>query len=445
MTVFVNPLAARVSAALLVLALLAAACSDDAQADLDPPAPEEAASIEADALIAAEDDVIDLLTAQPAFGFGLFNVNGESGQATQLAAPDGVSVVGLSDGIFLAGSNGYVLGLELLDGSAPSSVSVVRVDLTTGETSKLAEVAAGDAVDASIDYSIAAASRQAVVVRAGAFGSNDGASPVFDATSGEQIASFAEPRYRFDSEAGSCDGGIFDLTGTTSGLIGRALGSPAFLNPGSGEIDLLIECDEQIGSLGSFASADRISDYAAFGQGAAPTDAVLAEILQTDLAPQGAIVEGGGDLWWVVAEPYDIDNVPVIAGGLVQFDLASGQVEAVHSLGADLGRITNCPDSCTFQTLESAELRHLADRIVIVDVGDNGNALVVDPATGTRIAVPVQGDAGRSKSTLVRGDRNEVWIEVARFAQDDDEPVVSLERLDLSTGAITLSVPVADL
>ncbi len=132
-------------------------------------------------------------------------------------------------------------------------------------------------------------------------------------------------------------------------LIGTALGSPAFVDAGTGEVELLIGCDEEDPQLSEFVTPVMITDYGVFNEGPAPTEEQLERLLMTDLNPALGFVEGGGDLWWVQAETRQIDDVqgdprPASSSSISE----SATVEAVHPLGVHLGEYTDCGLAVTF-------------------------------------------------------------------------------------------------
>lgn len=446
---------------LIVVALIAAACSGGSGGANSEQPGGGALVDEAVDTANPHQGAVDLLVVQPSFGFGMFAVDVERGEATAVAAPAEVSAIDLGNDVILSDGAGYALGSTVRAGqTSASDISVVRVDLATGVATQL--VALGperetDADEGGTSYSLVAVVDNRVLVRSAAFASAEGTYAAYDATTGERQSSFDEPTYSFESDAGSCSGGISDLAPLTDGrLIGATLRKPAILDPDSGEIDLLGMCGQTIGSLGDFVSADQLGRYGVFTQGPAPSPAATELMLETELGPNFGLIEAWGDLWWISVSAPILDQSHALVGGLVQFDLESRRIAAVHSLGVHLGTFEECEPGaliCASRSLEQAQLRVIADQLVIMDINENGRLLLFDPATSAFRPVELdRGGTDFTSATLLAGNPDEIWVEVRRMTITQDDGTsrsafgpTYLERVDPQTGQVNRSLAADDL
>ncbi len=461
----------RLASGLLALTLLAAACSGGGDEAAGAPSAEEVASDPANAPIAAIDEgsggvasgpVAGLLTVQPSFGFGVFDVDFATGAAAALPGIASVETIDRNRDLVVGSGAAYSLGAKVRDGQTfAADISVVKIDYATGQVSRLAELGFDRETDDSVDlisHRLEAVAGDNVVVSTGAFGGDDTTFTVYDANSGQAKATFDEPRYEFSGDAGSCSGGISNLVGLSDGRVaGTALGSPAFLNLDSGEIELLIGCDEEDPTMADHVTAAQINDFAVFAQGPAPTADQLESMLNSDIQPKSGFVEGDGDLWWIEANIRQIDDVLALVGGVVQFDIETAQVEAVHSLSANLGDFIECDadgTGCSSTSLVQSDLRWFEGRLIILDTRENGRLLTLDPISGTVTNTElVRGDGvDYTSADLLAGDPNAIWLEVTRFTitKDDDTGRTAsgpsyIEHFDPATNQIDMSLPAEEI
>ena len=456
--------ASRLIAMALALVMLVAACSSD---DAPGPSADDIANDPANAPIeqidVASGGVVDgpitgLLTVQPSFGFGVFDVDLATGQARAVPGIASVETVDRNNDLIVSSGAAYALGATPRPGQTfASDISVVKIDYATGQTRQLVALGFDRETDESEDltsHRLEAVAGDNVVVSIGDFGSSDRTFRVFDANTGDQMAAFVTPFYEFASDSGACSGAVTDLIGLSDGrLVGTVLGTPAYVDPSSGEIELAIACDQDDPQLADVVAPDRINDFAVFAAGPAPTADQVDRLLQTDIDPDHGLVEGNGDLWWIEADVRTVDDVSAIVGGVVQFDIATSSIEAVHPLGARLGEYL-LDDEFDLTTIKQATLRYFDGRLVIVDSRDNGAVLTMDPTTGAVTETPVNLGAGvdYTSADLLAGDPNGIWLEVGRFTiTKDDETGRSasgqtfIEHFNLATNQIDLSLAGEDL
>ena len=457
------------AAVLVALMMVAAACSSGS--DDAAPTAEEVASDPANAPIEAIDEgsggvasgpIAGLLTVQPSFGFGVYDVDRATGAAAALPGIASVETVDRNNDLTVSGGAAYALGGKVREGQAfASDISVVKIDYATGQVSQLVALGFDRENDDSQDltsHRLEAVAGDNVVVSSGVFGGDEDTFTVYDASSGDVRTTFPEPFYEFSSDFGTCSGGIANLVGLSDGRVaGTALGSPALLDIESGEITPLIGCDQPDPQLADFITVADINDFTVFAPGPAPTAEQLESILQSDINPSQGFVEGDGDLWWIQANTRQIEDVLVLTGGVVQFDLETAQVEAVHPLGVNLGQFIECEtnsNGCMSDSIVQADMRWFDGRLVMVDIRDNGSVLTLDPATGAVTATTVElGDGvDYTRSELLAGDPNGIWIEVGRFTiTRDDETGRSasgptyIEHFDPATNQIDLSLPAEEI
>lgn len=453
----------------MALALLGTACSGGS--DTAERSAEEIAADPANAPIEQIDEgsggvaggpIKGVLTVQPSFGFGVWDVDRATGQAAALPGIASVETVDRNRDLVVGGGAAYALGGKTRpDQSFSSDVSVVKIDYETGQVSRLVALGFDRENDESQDltsYVIEAVAGDNVIVSSGAFGSDERTYTVYDADSGAVKATFPRPMYEFSDDAGICSGNAANLFGLSDGrLAGTALGSPAFVDIETGEVELVIGCQDDDPQLSQFVTADNVADYAVFNEGPAPTPEQIERLIDADLNPTPGLVEGGGDLWWIQAATRQFEDVQVIIGGVVQFDLETGQVEAVHPLGARLGEYLDCDEQssgCQLSTIAQADLRYHDGKLVILDTREDGDLMTLDPATGNLAVTEIEAGDGVDYTTanLLAGDPDEIWLEVRRFtitSQDGEGRSASgpvyIEHFDVAANQIDLSLSAEDL
>ena len=220
-------------------------------------------------------------------------------------------------------------------------------------------------------FAIEAVSSAAVVVSQTEFASGTTRYRVFDPESGEATAVFEALRYSLESGENSCSADVTNLLGLSDGsIMGTALGSPALVDPTTGEVELFVDCDESSAKLGEFIAPDTFERFAVWGD-AEPTADQIEQLLTDEVRATSRFVEGDGDLWWIVADTKTIADAQVIVGGLVRFDLDERRVVELFPLDEYLGGL-ECADpadpvqDCERWTLVDAAYalprRHARDR-----------------------------------------------------------------------------------
>ncbi|NOX30606.1 MAG: hypothetical protein GXP35_11265 [Actinobacteria bacterium] len=456
----------------LAFSFIAASCSgsgddtatrsdSDSEASTAPSAGDDSsddASADGDAAIGPVDG---LITVGAGLGLGLFGIDRTSGEAVEFASEASIGFLDRQTDLVLRDGAAFTLGFTQREGQSFSNdVSVVKIDLETTEVLKLVDLGFDretDDSETSISYSFEAVLADSVVVRSGEFGGDD-TYRVYDSTTGAELSSFATPAYEKDHDTGSCSGTVSRLAGLSDGrLVGIALGSVAIIDPATGEVELMRDCDVPSPELSDFVSIADFGDYAVFNSGGVPTDEDIDRFLGTELEVSSGFVEGDGDLWWLNVSSRSSNDVRVIVGGVVQFDLATQSVEAVYGLGEFIGEYTECPDAdgvCNLQTVEQAQLRFIDGRLVMAEIDENGRVLVLDPSNGEISATEIVAGDGVdfTRVDLLSGDPAGVWLEVSRMTitQDDDSGRTAfgpryIEQFDPITGTVGLSLPVEDV
>ncbi len=136
------------AACAVAISLLASACSGGD--DTASPSAEEIADDPAAAPIEQRDDdsgatadgpISGLLTVQPSFGFGLWDVDRATGEARAVPGIAAVETIGRNNDLVIGDGAAYTIGGRTREGQSFSSdVSVVKIDYATGEVSQLAEL-----------------------------------------------------------------------------------------------------------------------------------------------------------------------------------------------------------------------------------------------------------------------------------------------------------------
>lgn len=398
-----------------------------------------------------------LLTTQ-SFGSGLFVIDEATGTSVELTI-EGAENIDRNAQPILAGDVAWALGgTTRPDQFFSSDIKLVRVDLATGTAVAVADLGFDRETDDSTDATfleLVAATADRVIVEAGQFG-GEGTWTVYDAA-GVELASYPEPTFEQVYDGGSCSGDVNNVLGLPDGsFVATVPGLPARFDPLTGVADPFIGCEQQFPTLADLVTPDLYDDYILLRDGDVVDEASIDFYIDRDLDRIQGWTHGDGDLWWVVADSASSGGSRAIAGAAVQFDVATGMVEAVHPLGEHVGAFTNCPlgqDSCELHTL-FGDLHFAAGRLAIIDPADSWPIVVVDPTTGSTIAIPIEhgDDVDYTRTELLPGDPDGVWAEVTRFTvtSDTDEGRSAtgesfIERFDPVSGVVVQSIPESEL
>lgn len=455
----------------MVLAVSLGSCSGDsneaeAVAELespDNPANAPIEQIDAGSGGVTEDGPVSgLITVQPSFGFGAYVVDADAGTASAIPGIAAVSSLDRSNDVLVSGNAVFTLGTRVRDGQTfASDYSIVKINYATGRASQLAVLGsdrASDDSDVALTFTIEAVTADEVVTSERNFSSGSMTYRVFDIDTGEEHSSFASLDFSFEYESGSCGGSVGNLLGLSDGtLVGEALESPAVVDPTNGEVALLVPCEQGRAVLGDFISVSEFGDYSVVNEGDVVKTHHVEQLLTTDLGIDDGFVEGDGDLWWLSVTPRAVEDLNVIVGAVVRFDLESASIASVYPLGSALGSYTDCLDGanvCEHTTLSRAQLRFIDDRLVILDRGEDGKVHTLNPADGSLTVTGIApGVADWTEATMLAGDPEHVWLQVRRMTvldQGDDGSRTSaaeifLERLDPETGKIVLTLRADDI
>lgn len=460
---------ARLMAIILAMMMLAVACGGGSADSTDESvaagnggdASEPSETIKGGGNTAAG-PIDGLITSQPSFGSALWAID-PTGSAIELQI-DGVDNVDVQHQPVLVGDVAFILGATERDGQSFSNdISVVRVDLVTGAAHSIAQLGFDQETDDStadrISHELVAATADQVVVKITEGFSADPAMHVYDATSGAEQGSFTLANYEWSGDSGSCSGGIGEIVGLSDGrFVGSAVDSPAFLDVTSGAIEPVITCDQDEPNLADFVALADFDTYASVRPGDAATDEDRGRILDLDLTPEGAFVEGDGALWWVNSDTRFVgDDVVGLAGAVVRFDLAAGAVSDIYPLGDLVGNYDGCPidaEVCDTNLLVRPDLAWIDGQLVIVPEQESAAVVVLDPATSSVVSIPLPLGEGidYTNADLLPASTQGVWIEVSRMTitKDDDSGRTAsglsyFELLDPTTGTITMSFKAEDV
>lgn len=407
--------------------------------------------------------ITGLVTAQPSFESALWIVDPATGEGFEMPIT-GADRVNVQDQPITVGDKMFTLGVTEREGQSFSNdISLVRIDRSAGTATAIAELGfdlENDDSSDRIDYELLAATSTQVLVEIGMFG-EDGTIHVFDATTGAEIGSFAEPFFEFQSDTSSCSGNINNVTGLTDGtFMGTAVGSAATLDPATGLVDPLIPCDADEPNLADMLDVTDPAQAAPFlvsRDGVAPSDEDIAWLLDMDLEPDHGFIEGVGDLWWINAENRKFDTTWAIATAVVRFDPTTATVSQVYSLGEVAGSFGECEDdgsSCELNQLNQADLAFVGGQLVIVDSNENSSVLVLDPATGsvTETLIDLGDGVDYTNVEILAHGTSQVWLEIDRMTitKDDESGRTAsgptyFETFDPASAAITASVAGEDL
>ena len=398
-----------------------------------------------------------LLTTQ-SFGSGLFVIDEATGSNVELTI-DGAENIDRNAQPILAGDVAWALGgTARPDQFFSSDIKLVRVDLATGTAVAVADLGFDRETDDSTDatfFELVAATADRVIVEAGQFG-GEGIWTVYD-TAGVELASYPEPTFEQVYDGGSCSGDVNNVLGLPDGsFVATVPGLPARFDPLTGVAEPFIGCEQAFPSLADLVTPDQHGDFILLRDGDVADEDAIAFYIDRDLDRVREWTHGEGDLWWVVADAASSGDSRAIAGAAVQFDLATGTVEAVHPLGEHIGAFTNCPiggDSCELHSL-FGDLHFATGRLVIVDRVESRPIVVVDPLGGSTIAIPIErgDDVDYTRTELLPGDPDGVWAKVTRFTvtSDTDEGRSAtgesfIERFDPVSGVVVQSIPESEL
>jgi len=442
----------------LALVLLASSCSgEDSPVDnADDPANAAIPQVDRGSGGISEGPFRGLLVVQPSFGFGVYDLDGDTGVAKAIPGIAAAETVDRGSDLTVSNQAAYTLGRKRLEGQDfASEVSVVKFNYQTGLVSQVVALGADRESDDSeqiVEFAIETVAGDNIVVSQQTIGDSNRTFAVYDGTSGKKEGSFDVPTYREEKDDVVCQGEFTQPVGLADGrVVGAAAGVPAFIDIDDGDVKPMLECGQRL-VLSDYVSAAEIAQFAVFSQGPAPTDDDIQSLLRQDLGPRSGLTAGGGDLWWIVANPRSEGETNAIVGGLVQFDIDSAQVEQVHSLGGRLGEFASCgaePASCELSTIAEAGMRFVDGRLFIADARNNGQLLVVTQADGSIRPVAIgRGEADFTSTRLLSGDPAAIWLEVRRLSVSEGGTASGstfIERYDPTTGIIDRSLAADDL
>lgn len=477
----------RVLALLLSLALVATACGGDdgggSSGDLEIDLRSESvtgADLSGDADGGSADDgsadgnssgaaaapggpITGPLYTTGSFGSGLFAFDAATGQATELET-DLVDFIDRNRDPVVVGDAAYMIGATTRpDSSFANDLSLLRLDLATGEFTSLAELGFDRENDDDsnwIQYELEGAGGNSVYVSSRDGSSDDTIWRHFDATTGAEVASYLEPNYDItDANGGTCSQTLSPIVTADGGLIALADGIPTVVDPLTGTIAGLPagrDCGSPDISIAEFVDAAGMDAFSTYRDGVAVPWTEVDEFFWPDISGGFSIssdfVEGDGSLWWVFQDSLNTENLEGLVAtdslimGVVQWDPVAETVVQVIPLGQYAGEFLGLNENDIMEIRRpQLELQWIDGRLAMIDNGEDAPTLLLDPASGT--VTEVVYDLGEGNDFLdveLQPTRSgELWVTVKRsvIESDDDTGRFSTgqffsERIDPATGTI---------
>jgi hypothetical protein len=425
----------------------------------------------ADGTAPVEGAVVSLLSPD----LGLYSVDRDSGEHRALIL-DGVGYVDRDMQPIAATTSAFTVSLTTLEGeSYAHDLGVVRIDLDSGDAVELIELGVDRESDESEDltvWEVLDADDTTVWLETSAF-TGEGTSIVgFDATTGDNTATFDDLDFEIVTDEGStCSGTAEGLLVMPGGeLITTTSGWPAELDPATGGIEMVFDwCGFGVElTLADFVdSADAVEWFVTEDGSAVSAEAAEAVLPFVPLraAPSGGrgLAEGDGSIWWLFVSgttiPDGEENVSAYTGGVVRFDPAAGKVVDVWPLGNAAATYLHDEDESddgmtTVSTMSSFDLRYLDGALWIMDHRDDAPLRRLDPVTGEISELTIEKGDGidLTAAEMIFSDPEAIWLDVVRkvITQDDESGRSTsgtsfVESVDPSTGTIVVSVAVADI
>ena len=455
--------ALRLSALLVVASLLAVACggggdngsgedgsgagSADSDGAGEPGDGDSGDGSTDDGDTTAAVPVTGALVSVTAFGLGFFAIDPDSGEA-RLVELEGVGFTDRNQPAVLGESGAaWVLGYTTVEGqSFTNRVQLARVDLATGERGVVAELGQDRENDDATDtttWQVIGEGAGTVWLVERTFSAAGETFVGIDAASGAESARFAYADEQRPFDPVVLDGAVY----------ARVNGEPARLDPATGAFDQVASVSEDLAMIDHVASAE-LGAFTVTRDGSEPTEDEAASLLGFgDVGPGGASwIAGDGALWWVMDESWTTQSgLSVVLGGIVRFDPTTATVTGIWPIG---DRYATWEDETTYASMSQAELMVRDGVLWIIDGRDDGPIGRLDPSTGAIDFFEVDRPAGidHTRVEALATDPDAVWVVASDWtltSEDDSgrsfSGVAAIERIDPTTGAPVVSVPVTDL
>ncbi|MDX2380605.1 MAG: hypothetical protein QNM02_12710 [Acidimicrobiia bacterium] len=405
---------------------------------------------------------------------GLYAVDRDTGEHRALTL-DGVEYVDRDVQPISGTSSAFTVSLTTREGQSFShDLGLARVDLDSGGTAQIAGLGADRETDDSADltdWEVLATDDSVAWLETRAFTGEGAAFVGFDAATGEEVATFDDLDFEITTDDGStCSGSAESLLVLDDGtLVTTTSGWPAELDQATGDLVMMLDwCGFGVEpTLADFVNPAEAADWFITEDGSA----VTAEAAESRLPfiPLRAVPSGGrgltagdGSIWWLFVSstsvPSGDESISAYTGGVVRFDPAIGAITNVWPLGEAVATYLpgedDADDITTVSTMSSFDLRFLDGALWIMDHRDDAPLRRLDPATGeiTEITIDKGDVADLTDAEMIFSDPLAIWLDVTRkVVTSDDENGRStsgaqfIERVDTSTGSISISVPAADI
>ena len=410
--------------------------------------------------------LVSLLT----FEFGLFDVARGTGDHHQLT----IERPGYSDRehqpiLANDGATAYTLVYTPLEGQEYShDVGLAAVDRATGEGRLVTTLGIDRTDDESADltsYELLGADEKTVWVQSRPFAESDPnliTYTGYDVGTGEEISVLTGVVQEGSAESGECEVSVrnpfLDSAGGLTAVSGQW---PVAIDPASGEVTpLLAGClDADEPTLATEVGVEAAETFMVVENElslGSETLQTLADAIRLSVAAD-EMVEGDGSLWWVfnqnVSTFAGTEQVNVLAGGVVRFDLASQRIADVWPLGDAVGEWLPGDESGSYTALSQAQLHYLDGSLWIMDHRDNRPLLRVDATTGavTEVAIETGDGFDRVTAQLIRNDPEAVWLDVTRWVTTETEDGGTsssgegfIDQVDIDADEIVLTVSQRD-
>lgn len=376
------------------------------------------------------------------FDFGMFALDRETGEATAITVPD----AGFSDRTQRAelapdGSHAYVVvATPIEDQEFTNELALAEVDLATGEAAKLVELGRereNDEATERTDVELIGVGDSDVWIELDepsgvsivAYARNGGAETV-------RIPHEDDARVLFPVVSGD----------TLYGMINQVVS----VWDGSAWQPML-DLDEL--NLVDIVGVENLDPYVTVDGGGPVPQQVLDFSFFGDISPStfGWQV-GGGSLFFLFNDITSLDDGRVIAGGMVEIDLASGELVTIYPLGPYAGEFVAENE---YSGLSQGTYDFVDGQLWFADSRDDGQLFRFDQATGEVAAfvIPAPADVDFIRIEMLDTDPEGVWVEVSDWTIQTEEEgggrtssgVTRYERLDPETGESIVQVIEQDL
>jgi len=289
------------------------------------------------------------------------------------------------------------------------TISLVRVDLASGESTVLADL--GNEFNdwghdpMNDEYFVEAATNDHVLVSrlVNGGGRADWSFLIFDARSGELTKRLDE----FEA-CGGTPRDFYEIDGDR--VVAESLLGFVLMDLSAGSLQPLGSC-EDLPSFGEYFANEPLDAWITTSDGNAPHPELVAQLRTESIDPwRVPIIGAEGDLWWVTVWTASMDDQAIVIAAVVRYDVDRGEVAQVWP-GAS-GIWMNCDDTGAGCFANDVSSIGWSDGQLVIAAGCcQGAVAAFNPSTGEMSTVPLADELPDSETPeIIDHPADDVWM-----------------------------------